>query len=137
MISDISQVVSVRKINPKSSVISLKPVWNFGSDLKEKFWILLQAILFNPSVPDVPFWSPWKHQKTLDFLMFSGESVQWRNSDYIWPNQSYIRWTDAYSKFVLPLRNDLNWFLPVHFQNNNYQSKALHIFRNHRKFLLS
>ena len=27
----------------------------------------------NPFVPNVPFLSPWKHQKTLRFLMFSGD----------------------------------------------------------------
>ena len=28
----------------------------------------------NPLLPNVPFWSPWKHQKTKGFLMFSGGS---------------------------------------------------------------
>ena len=32
--------------------------------------------IFNPFLPDVPFWSPWKHQKTFDFLMFSGGSKE-------------------------------------------------------------
>ena len=34
----------------------------------------LRKILFNPLLPNVPFWSPWKHQKTFGFLMFSGGS---------------------------------------------------------------
>ena len=29
---------------------------------------------FNPFLPNVPFWSPWKHQKTFGFRMFSGGS---------------------------------------------------------------
>ena len=30
----------------------------------------------NPFLPNVPFWFPWKHQKTLDFLIFSGGSKE-------------------------------------------------------------
>ena len=32
------------------------------------------TIILNPFLPNVPFWSPWKHQKTKGFLMFSGGS---------------------------------------------------------------
>ena len=35
-------------------------------------WLCKQC--FNPFLPNVPFWSPWKHQKTFGFLMFSGGS---------------------------------------------------------------
>ena len=31
---------------------------------------------FNPYLPSVTFWSPWKHQKTKDFLMFS-RGLKW------------------------------------------------------------
>ena len=30
--------------------------------------------IFNLLLPKVPFWPPWKHQKTKGFLMFSGGS---------------------------------------------------------------
>ena len=33
-----------------------------------------QEALLNPSLPSFPFWSCQKHQKTKDFLMFSGGS---------------------------------------------------------------
>ena len=35
---------------------------------------MLWNILLFPFLPNIPFWLPWKHQKTKDFLMFSGGS---------------------------------------------------------------
>ena len=35
---------------------------------------LAMITLINPFLPIVLFWSPWKHQKTFGFLMFSGKS---------------------------------------------------------------
>ena len=45
--------------------------WKFGhSTLKAS---LIKGAL-NPFFRNVPFWSPWNHQKTKGFLMFSGQS---------------------------------------------------------------
>ena len=33
-----------------------------------------KLLYFNPFLPNVPFWSPWKHQKTFGFLKLTGGS---------------------------------------------------------------
>ena len=42
--------------------------------LRRKMRTAIVSYLLNPFLPNVPFWSPWKHQKTFGFLMFSGGS---------------------------------------------------------------
>ena len=48
-------------------------------------WNILQYL--NPLLPNVPFWSPWKREKTRSFLMFSGgvKREHWQVKGWILP----------------------------------------------------
>ena len=41
--------------------------------MNDQFWAF-QMVHINPFLPSIAFWSPWKHQNTFGFLMFSGGS---------------------------------------------------------------
>ena len=42
--------------------------------MKSAVKVLVETMFFKPFLPNIPFWSPWKHQKTFGFLMFSERS---------------------------------------------------------------
>ena len=54
---------------PNTSLKYFSKIWIYSSNHLSKFTTIINRFLSN-----VPFWSPWKHQKTKGFLMFSGGS---------------------------------------------------------------
>ena len=48
--------------------------WNYKTNWNMIWDVSFENGRFNPFLPNVPFWSPWKHQKTKGFLMFLGGS---------------------------------------------------------------
>ena len=54
---------------------------------------------FNPFLPNVLFWSHWKHQKTEGFEMFSGGSKEIIGKESV--NVGYIRHTDLLLPFLI------------------------------------
>ena len=57
--------------DPRTPIISNL---NFSKDSLTLIWSTHGVYDFHPFLPTVPFSSPWKHQKTKGFLMFSGAS---------------------------------------------------------------
>ena len=64
-----------RSVSQKHLGLHLDQKLDFSKHIDKKISKAQKGIpVINPFLPNVPFWSPWKHQKTKGFLMFSGGS---------------------------------------------------------------
>ena len=69
------------KIKQRAKTYDLISILSDLSDLsdslqhQQKFCgVFFPNTYINPFLPNIPFWFPWKHQKTLGFFIFSGRS---------------------------------------------------------------
>ena len=58
---------------PNQQVIKLQNGLILNHLSSPRFKLKNRGKKLNSSLPNIPFWSPWKHQKTFSFLMFSDQ----------------------------------------------------------------